>query len=50
MYGMGTAVTRASAGSDLYKRGEAFGIPGSIVDGMNVFKVIESATKSWRLC
>jgi len=43
MYAMGTAVTRAAAGSDLYKRGEAFGIPGSIVDGMNVFKVIESA-------
>ena len=46
MYGMGTAVNRASAGSDLYKRGEAFGIKGSIVNGMNVFKVIESAQKA----
>ena len=42
-YGMGTSVDKAAAGSDLYKRGEAFGIKGSIVDGMNVFKVIESA-------
>ena len=46
MYGMGTSVDRASAGSELYKRGESFGIPGEIVDGMNVFKVIKSATKA----
>jgi len=46
MYGMGTSVERASAGSDLYKRGESFGIPGEIVDGMNVFKVINSANKA----
>ena len=26
-YGMGTSVDRAAAGSELYKRGEAFGIP-----------------------
>ena len=45
-YGMGTSVDRAAAGSDLYKRGEAFGIPGEIVDGMNVFKVIKSADKA----
>ena len=45
-YGMGTSVDRASAGSELYKRGEAFGIPGEIVDGMNVFKVIKSANKA----
>ena len=45
-YGMGTSVDRASAGSELYKRGEAFGIPGKVVDGMNVFKVIESADKA----
>ena len=46
MYGMGTAVDRAAAGSDLYKRGEAFGIKGNIVDGMNVFKVIDAAQKA----
>ncbi len=46
MYGMGTSVDRASAGSALYTRGESFGIPGEIVDGMNVFKVIKSAKKA----
>ena len=46
MYGMGTSVDRASAGTELYKRGESFGIPGEIVDGMNVFKVIKSAAKA----
>ena len=45
-YGLGTSVDRAAAGSDLYKRGEAFGIPGEIVDGMNVFKVMKSADKA----
>jgi len=43
MYGMGTAVNKAAAGSELYKRGEPFGIKGNVVDGMNVFKVIEAA-------
>ena len=43
MYGMGTSVERASAGTDLFKRGEAFGIKGKKIDGMDVFKVIESA-------
>jgi len=46
MYGMGTSVDRAAAGSALYKRGEAFGIKGEIVDGMNVFKVIDAAKKA----
>ena len=45
-YGMGTSVDRAAAGPDLYKRGEAFGIPGEKVDGMNVFKVIEAADRA----
>ena len=45
-YGMGTSVDRAAAGSDLFKRGESFGIPGEKVDGMNVFKVIEAADKA----
>jgi pyruvate dehydrogenase E1 component alpha subunit len=46
MYGMGTSVNRASAGSDLYKRGEAFSIKGNIVDGMDVFKVISAAQEA----
>jgi len=45
-YGMGTSVNRAAAGNELYKRGEGFGIKGSIVDGMNVFKIIEAAKKA----
>ena len=46
MYGMGTAVNRAAAGSELYKRGESFGIKGDMVDGMNIFKVIDAAQKA----
>ncbi len=45
-YGMGTSVNRAAAGTDLYKRGKPFGIPGEMVDGMNVFKVIDAAHKA----
>ena len=35
-YGMGTSVARASATTDLYKRGASFDIPGRRVDGMDV--------------
>jgi pyruvate dehydrogenase E1 component alpha subunit len=35
-YAMGTSVKRHAAGDGLYKRGEPFGIPGQVVDGMNV--------------
>jgi pyruvate dehydrogenase E1 component alpha subunit len=38
-YGMGTSVDRASARTDLFHRGAAFGIPGEQVDGMNVLAV-----------
>ncbi len=38
-YGMGTSVERASATTDLYRRGEAFGIPGVQVNGMDVLEV-----------
>jgi pyruvate dehydrogenase E1 component alpha subunit len=38
-YGMGTSVERASATVDLYRRGEAFGIPGVQVNGMDVLEV-----------
>ncbi|HJU17201.1 MAG TPA: pyruvate dehydrogenase (acetyl-transferring) E1 component subunit alpha [Stellaceae bacterium] len=41
-YGMGTAVDRASARTDLFHRGSAFGIPGEQVDGMNVLAVHEA--------
>jgi len=44
-YGMGTSVERASATTDLYRRGENFGIPGVQVDGMDVLNVREAGEK-----
>jgi pyruvate dehydrogenase E1 component alpha subunit len=41
-YGMGTSVSRASARTDLYHRGIAYGIPGEQVDGMDVVAVHEA--------
>ena len=44
-YGMGTATSRAAAGSDsLFKRGEAYGIEGHRIDGMDV-RAVKSAVK-----
>ena len=41
-YGMGTSINRASARTDLFHRGMAYGIPGEQVDGMNVRAVHEA--------
>jgi pyruvate dehydrogenase E1 component subunit alpha len=41
-YGMGTSAARHAAG-ELYKRGEAFGIPGEKVDGSDVLIVQNAA-------
>ena len=38
-YAMGTSQERASAGTELYMRGTAYGIPGEQVDGMDVVAV-----------
>jgi pyruvate dehydrogenase E1 component alpha subunit len=38
-YGMGTSVERSTAVTELFKHGEAFGIPGEAVDGMDVLAV-----------
>jgi pyruvate dehydrogenase E1 component alpha subunit len=38
-YAMGTSVQRSSAGTELYKRGVAYGITGERVDGMDVMSV-----------
>jgi pyruvate dehydrogenase E1 component alpha subunit len=45
-YGMGTSVERASARPELYQRGQAYGIPGSQVDGMNVLAVKAAGEKA----
>ncbi|HVE78544.1 MAG TPA: pyruvate dehydrogenase (acetyl-transferring) E1 component subunit alpha, partial [Gemmatimonadaceae bacterium] len=38
-YGMGTAIERASAINDIYKRGEAYDMSREMVDGQDVFAV-----------
>ncbi|HEY1795690.1 MAG TPA: pyruvate dehydrogenase (acetyl-transferring) E1 component subunit alpha [Stellaceae bacterium] len=45
-YGMGTSVDRASARTDLFHRGVAYGIPGEQVDGMDVVAVNEAGQKA----
>jgi pyruvate dehydrogenase E1 component alpha subunit len=44
-YAMGTSTKRHAADTHLYKRGEAFAIPGVQVNGMNVLDVYDAATK-----
>ncbi len=38
-YAMGTSIDRASSTPKLFSRGQAFNIPGKLVDGMDVLKV-----------
>jgi pyruvate dehydrogenase E1 component alpha subunit len=47
-YGMGTSIERASARTDLYHRGASYGIPGEMVDGMDVLTVREATRKAAR--
>jgi len=49
-YAMGTAQARSTSTPDLHTRGEAFGIPGEIVDGMNVLAVKEASEKAVAHC
>ena len=49
-YGMGTSVARASATTDLYKRGTSFDIPGEKVDGMDVRAVKAAADQAVAWC
>jgi pyruvate dehydrogenase E1 component alpha subunit len=44
-YSMGTSQERAAAG-ELHRRGDAYGIPGRQVDGMNVLSVREAALEA----
>jgi len=45
-YAMGTSVARASAQTEFFRRGEAFGIPGEMVDGMDVLEVMKVGGKA----
>lgn len=49
-YGMGTSVERASASTDLCHRGKAYGIPGEVVDGMDVLAMKAAAEKAVSHC
>lgn len=45
-YAMGTSVSRASSVDQLHKRGIGFNIPGVLINGMDVFAVIEEGKKA----
>ncbi|HET9677331.1 MAG TPA: thiamine pyrophosphate-dependent enzyme, partial [Solirubrobacterales bacterium] len=49
LYGMGTSVERHSAQTDLSKKAEGFGVPGSRIDGMDVVAVREGVAEGIRL-
>jgi pyruvate dehydrogenase E1 component alpha subunit len=46
LYGMGTAVSRASATEDFWTRAEAYGMPGEPVDGMDPLAVREAVGRA----
>jgi pyruvate dehydrogenase E1 component subunit alpha len=48
LYGMGTAVERHSAQTDLSKKAEGYGVPGTRVDGMDVLAVREGVAAGLR--
>jgi pyruvate dehydrogenase E1 component alpha subunit len=45
-YGMGTAVERASAVSEIRQKADGYGMPNERVDGMDVIKVYEATQKA----
>jgi len=45
-YAMGTSVKRSSSTTELYRRGEAFGIPGKQVNGMDALAVREAGLEA----
>jgi pyruvate dehydrogenase E1 component alpha subunit len=48
LYGMGTSVERHSAQTDLSKKAEGYGIPGTRLDGMDVVAVREGVAEGLR--
>ena len=49
-YAMGTSQKRSTSTPDIFTRGEAFGIPGEAVDGMDVLAVKEAGDKAVAHC
>ncbi|MGR3291995.1 MAG: pyruvate dehydrogenase (acetyl-transferring) E1 component subunit alpha [Paracoccaceae bacterium] len=49
-YAMGTAQARSTSTAEIYTRGEAFGIPGEAVDGMDVLAVKAAGEKATAHC
>ena len=49
-YAMGTSIARGSSTPELYTRGQAFGIPGEAVDGMDVLAVKAAGEKAVAHC
>jgi pyruvate dehydrogenase E1 component subunit alpha len=49
-YAMGTAMKRSTSTPDIYTRGQAFGIPGEAVDGMDVLAVKAAGEKATAHC
>jgi len=49
-YAMGTSLERASAGTELYRRGQAYGITGVQVDGMDVVEIQAAGEKAVAQC
>ncbi len=49
LYGMGTAIERHSAITDLSRKAEGLGVPGERVDGMDVIAIRECVAESLRI-
>ena len=49
-YAMGTSINRASSTQKLFSRGQAFNIPGKLVDGMDVLKVSKATEEAATNC
>lgn len=46
LYAMGTALSRTQSVTDIYRKAEAYGIPGEQVDGMDVLAVREATLRA----